>query len=162
MRKGADAYIAKPFNKEALIARMEQLIQSRIQLQELFGRNSPSDGKPEGSQRQQAKFKLEQQFIAKIREIVHQNLENENFDSQFLAREMAMSASQLYRKLKAVTGKSTALYIRLVRLQKAQKLLQTTDDSVSQIALQVGFKELAYFSRCFSEEFGVSPSQFRK
>jgi len=64
---------------------------------------------------------------------------------------------KLYRKLKAITGKSTAIYIRFIRLKKAKELISETEKTISEIAYEVGFKDLAYFSRCFSELFGVSP-----
>ena len=72
-----------------------------------------------------------------------------------------MSGSQLYRKLKALTGKSTAIYIRSIRLAQAYELLRQTDMTVSEIAYEVGFKNTAYFSRCFSEQYGKSPKYIR-
>lgn len=89
------------------------------------------------------------------------HLAGETITLQHDQNEIGMSNSQLYRKLKAITGKSTAIYIRYNRLIMAKNLLETTDKTVSEVAYTVGFKELAYFSRCFSEEFGYPPSQVR-
>ena len=75
---------------------------------------------------------------------------------------MAMSESQLNRKLKALSGKTAAPFIRSIRLQEARKLLQTTELNISEIAYDTGFSDPHYFSRSFSQEFGVAPSSFRK
>ena len=79
-----------------------------------------------------------------------------------LAREIGMSRSQLYRKVKALTGRSIADYIRLLRLREGKRLLEVTDKTVSEITFDVGFNDLSYFSTCFNEEFGCSPTEFRK
>ena len=156
-QKGADAYISKPFSKEELLIRMQQLIQLRKELQKRFG------GTHQINQRKisDTKFALEIKFLEQVNQVIHTHLDNSNFDSTQLSKAVNMSASQLYRKLKAITGKSTAIYIRYRRLLVAKDLLETTDKTVSEITYLVGFKELAYFSKCFSEEFGISPSQVR-
>lgn len=158
LQKGADAYMAKPFSKEELLVRMTQLIQLRKELQARF-----SDGviKLDARKVANAKYSLEIQFIEKVNKIIVANLDSESFDSSELSKAVNMSSSQLYRKLKAITGKSIAIYIRYQRLLKAKELLETTDKTVSEITYLVGFKELAYFSRCFSEEFGIAPSRMR-
>ncbi len=162
LQKGADAYLAKPFNQEELLVRMKQLILLRKHLQVRFGGEKGKKTVIDKERIISTKFALEEQFIEQVNQIISDNLEKEAFDSTQLAKTVGMSASQLFRKLKAITGKSTAIYIRFIRLEKAKDLLHTTDKNVSEIAYQVGFKELAYFSRCFSEEYGISPSQIRK
>lgn len=74
---------------------------------------------------------------------------------------MAMSDSQLYRKLKAISNTSTAIFIRKVRLEKAKELLNSTDLSISEIAYSTGFNDPNWFSKAFKEEFKDSPSNFR-
>ena len=162
LQKGADAYLAKPFNQEELLVRMEQLILLRKHLQVRFGGTKGKKLIIDKERIISTKFALEEKFVAQVNQIIQDHLEQEGFDSNQLAKEVGMSASQLYRKLKAITGKSTAIYIRFIRLEKAKDLLHATDKNVSEIAYEVGFKELAYFSRCFSEEYGLSPSQIRK
>ena len=162
LQKGADAYMAKPFNREELLVRMEQLILLRKQLQARFGSSKKKKPLVDKQKLRITKFAIEDKFIAQVNQIITTNLEREDFDLNELCKALGMSASQLYRKLKAITGKSTAIYIRFIRLEKAKDLLHTTDKNVSEIAYEVGFKELAYFSRCFSEEYGISPSQIRK
>jgi signal transduction histidine kinase/DNA-binding response OmpR family regulator len=158
IQKGADAYMAKPFNKEELLVRMEQLIQMRKALQKKFSEGLKVDPR----QFPKAKYALEIKFLDQVNQIILENLEKESFNPSQLSKAINLSSSQLYRKLKAITGKSTAIYIRHKRLMVAKDLLETTGKTVSEIAYAVGFKELAYFSRCFSEEFGINPSQFRK
>lgn len=79
-----------------------------------------------------------------------------------LSIELGLSESQLYRKLKATSGKSTALFIRSIKIQKGKELLQTTDKTISEIAYEVGFNDPSYFSRAFKEEFGLPPSAISK
>jgi AraC-like DNA-binding protein len=89
-------------------------------------------------------------------------MDNADFGSSELARKLLISDSQLYRKLKAITGKSTAVFIRSIRLNHAKELLVNTDQSVSEIAYQVGFNDPSWFSRAFKDEFGISPSATSK
>ena len=79
-----------------------------------------------------------------------------------ISRELNLSESQLYRKLKAITDASTAVFIRKVRLQKAKTLLQNSEFTVSEVAYQTGFNSPGWFSRAFKEEFGYSPNETRK
>jgi AraC-like DNA-binding protein len=101
----------------------------------------------------------EEQFIRKAAQIVEANLEKSMFNAADLAGEVHLSESQLYRKLKAISGKSTAIFIRTVRLKIAKELLGSSNFSISEIAYQVGFNDPAWFSRVFKEEFGMSPTE---
>lgn len=100
-------------------------------------------------------------FTKELNAIILLNLNNENFDSLFLSREIGMSRSQLFRKIKKITGLSTGLYIRNIRLEKSIELLAHTDNSIKRIAYLVGFTDSAYFCRCFKQAFGCSPSKYR-
>ena len=151
---GADAYLTKPFNKKELLVRLEQLLKLRRQLQSKFG-------KLELQKESSKPVSVEEQFIQKAAEIVENNLEKSMFNASDLASEVHLSESQLYRKLKAISGKSTAIFIRTVRLKKAKALLETSNLSISEIAYQVGFNDPAWFSRVFKEAFGVSPTEAR-
>ena len=85
---------------------------------------------------------------------------NEDMDVQELCRALSISRAQLYRKINAVTGKSATSLIRAIRLDKAKTLLKNPEYNITQVAYEVGFRYPEYFSRAFSEEFGMSPSQF--
>jgi AraC-like DNA-binding protein len=89
-------------------------------------------------------------------------LQDEEFSIEDLGEALYLSRSQLHRKIKALTGKSTTLFIRSIRLQKARVLLESTDLSISEIAYRVGFKSPTYFSQIFKKEVGSSPVQFRE
>ena len=104
---------------------------------------------------------IEDLFLQKSINFIGNNIDNSDFGTLQLARSIGMSESQLYRKLKALTGKSTAVFIRSIRLQKAKELLQTTSMNVSEVAYETGFSDPAWFSRAFKEEFGESPGALR-
>jgi len=102
------------------------------------------------------------QFLEKLQNTIFENLAQEDFNTTHLCRALTTSRSQLHRKLKALTGFATADYIRHIRLQKAKILLTTTQLSIGEISVKVGFKTQAHFSQTFSKEFGYAPSETRK
>jgi signal transduction histidine kinase/CheY-like chemotaxis protein/ligand-binding sensor domain-containing protein/AraC-like DNA-binding protein len=167
LRRGADAYISKPFNQEELRATLANFLEQRKKWQERFGGVRPvithPETAPSPADMAPVDFGMENAFLEKIRQLVlMQHLGDSSFDGPRLAKAMLMSKVQLYRKIKALTNKSTAIYIRSIRLQKAADLLRSTTLSISEIAYEVGFDDPKYFSRTFSNEFGVSPSEMRK
>ena len=97
----------------------------------------------------------------KYTKVIIDNVDDENFTIPYLCRALTMSRSQLHNKLKALTGKSTSIYVRSIRLNKAKELLLSTDLTISEIAYEVGFKDSNYFSRCFNEEYGHTPTHVR-
>lgn len=101
-------------------------------------------------------------FIGKVNHLILVNLDQSNISPDFLSRELKLSKMQIYRKIKSWTGKSTAVYIRYVRLSRSKHYLTTTDWPISQIAYEVGFQNHSYFTRTFNVEFGISPSKFRQ
>ncbi|MEN0046637.1 MAG: helix-turn-helix transcriptional regulator, partial [Bacteroidota bacterium] len=105
---------------------------------------------------------IEDPFLKKFYTEVENEISNTNLGMVQLSRSLGMSRSQLFRKTKALTGKSPSTFIRSIRLQKGKQLLETTDLSVSQVAYEVGFTSLNYFSRTFIEEFGINPTATRK
>jgi AraC-like DNA-binding protein len=100
-------------------------------------------------------------LISKVNQIIRKHLNNSDFGTARLCKELGISRTQLHNKLKTLTGRSTALYIRLIRLIEARKWLVKTTLNVSEIAYDAGFKDPNYFSRIFTREFGVNPTQFR-
>ncbi len=152
---GADAYLTKPFNKKELFVRLEQLIKIRWQLQKKYS-------KVEISLSQKAEPAGEERFLKKAIEIISRNLDEPDMNASMLAENLNMSESQLYRKLKALSNRSTSVFIRGIRLSAAKRMLETSQLNISEIAYQSGFNDPAWFSRSFKEEYGVSPRTFRK
>lgn len=153
---GADAYLTKPFNKKELLTRIEQLVLlrkkmiSKIEKQGVF------------NFLEERKENVETKFLNKVLSIINEEISNYTLDSHYLAKKLNLSDSQTYRKLKAITGKSTAVFIRSVRLQKAKELILSTDKAISEIAYDVGFNDPSWFSRVFKDEFGFTPSSIQK
>lgn len=153
---GADAYLTKPFHKEELLVRVEKLIEQRRQLQERF----QSPGSLRGLMKSSS-VNVENIFLQKVINQVEINMGDENFGMPDLCKALNMSRSNLFRKLKALTGKSATQLIRNIRLEKGKELLETSDLTVSEVAYQVGFGSASYFSRMFLKSFGITPTEVR-
>jgi len=153
---GADAYLAKPFNEKELFIRLDQLLLLRKKLVDKIQKDGLSTflGKQEESP--------EIKFLQKVIQFINEDIGNAAFGAGDLADKLHLSESQIYRKLKAITDTSTAVFIRSIRLQKAKELIETTDKSISEIAYDTGFNDPSWFSRAFKEEFGFPPSDVSK
>lgn len=157
LEKGADAYLAKPFQPEELEIRLQKLIELRHILQSRYTSGeiiAPVDSNPT--------YELEDEFVIQARKLVLKNLDNPAFNTEALSKSLFLSRQQVHRKLTALTNQSASHFIKSIRLQEAKKLLLTTDKSITEIAFDVGFKEVSYFSRSFAEVFGNAPSFLRK
>ena len=131
------------------------MLELRRKLQERYA------GSVKGNNPQGIEPTLEDLFLRKVQELVLAHLSEAVFSNLQLAKRMHLSESQLFRKIKALTGRSTAVYIRSIRLQKAKELLESSRFTVSEVAFQVGFNSPSYFSRVFSKEFGIPPKSLR-
>ena len=161
---GADAYITKPFSPELLLARIDNLLQSRHQLKDLWGMKPAAETvtatSPEATV--VATTPIEDAFISQFKKIVEERLADSDLSVEDLAADMGLSRVQLYRKVKALTGSSPVDLLRKARLVQAHKLLQESTLSVSEIAYQVGFASPSYFTKCYKDEFGTVPGEARK
>lgn len=155
-KSGADAYITKPFSADVLLARIGNLLKSRLVLKHLFGVESNKDHEETGETPQT--IIKEDAFLLKFRDFVEKNMADSDLSVETIGAELGLSRVQLYRKVKALTGQSPVELLRTARLQKGRELLQTTDKNVSEIAYEVGFTAPSYFTKCFKDEFGISPS----
>ncbi len=150
--QGADAYLTKPFNTEVLLARLENLIKNRRLIKSLF---DGASSQPPAERH----LSVEDEFVAQFRKVVDANLGDSDCNADKLAAEMGLSRTQLYRKIKAITGKSANDILREARLQKADHLLKTTHKTASEIAYDVGFSSPSYFSKLYKEAFGHTPRE---
>lgn len=153
---GADAYITKPFSADLLLARIGNLLKSRFVLKTLFVQEHNKDHE-KASNTPQTIIK-EDAFLLKFHDYIEKNLSDSDLSVETIGAELGLSRVQLYRKMKALTGQSPVELLRSARLQKGRELLQSTDKNVSEIAYEVGFTAPSYFTKCFKDEFGVSPS----
>ncbi|MCK5209254.1 MAG: helix-turn-helix transcriptional regulator, partial [Cyclobacteriaceae bacterium] len=101
---------------------------------------------------------IDEQFLNKVLKVINEHISEENFSIELLSKESAMSKEQIYKKLKALTGKSPSLFLRSIRLVRAKKMIKENKSTISEISYLVGFSSPAYFTKCFKEEFGNSPS----
>ncbi|MEM8887427.1 MAG: ATP-binding protein, partial [Bacteroidota bacterium] len=161
LRRGADAYLAKPFIKEELIVRLEQLMERQRRMIRHFSAQYPSSSELIEHGMQEA-IQQEDIFIQKVRSIIEENYADEDFGLPQLCRKIGMSRSQLYRKMKALIDIPPSDFIRNYRLEQAKILLKTSQLSVSEVAWQVGFKDLSHFSKAYQAMFGVLPSATSK
>ncbi len=150
---GADAYLTKPFNGNVLKARIKNLITNRKLMKIVFGNDAQQEPIEEVAQ------SAESQFIEKFRTIIQGNLGNSDLNVETISHEMGISRAQLYRKIKSITGISPNDIIREARMKRADRLLETTDKSVSEIAYEVGFSSPSYFTKCYREFFGRTPNK---
>lgn len=147
---GADAYISKPFSERVLLSRIGNLLKSRILLKEHYLETGESAARPQ-----------ENDFLARFRAVVRENLADENLSVEQIGSALGLSRVQLYRKVKALTGYSPVELIRITRLKTAEQLLKNSDKTIAEIAYAVGFGTPSYFSKCFKELFGRQPGERR-
>jgi len=156
LKTGADDFLTKPFDNEELLVRIQNLISQRDNLQAKYTQTlkvGPSKIKVESP---------DELFIRKVLEIAEQHLSNSEFTVDAFQKEIGMSRMQLHRKLKALTNFSASEFIRDIRLQRAADLLATNHINVTEVAYSCGFNSVSYFTQCFSEKYGMSPSSYSK
>lgn len=157
LQAGADAYLVKPFSPLELHVRIESLIESRKMLRRKYGSSGElfDTAKPT--------YDKEEQFLHKFIDVTNVLMRKGSTDLDTLASAMCMSSRQLNRKIVALTGKTVVSYVIQIRLNKARHLLQSPNDLlISEVALQCGFEDGAYFSRVFKKAFQMPPTQYRK
>jgi signal transduction histidine kinase/DNA-binding response OmpR family regulator/ligand-binding sensor domain-containing protein len=150
---GADDYLPKPFNARELVVRVKNLIEQRKRLQKQFSRSILLE--PRGI----VINSTDEIFIGRIVTAIEENIASEKLGVEFLSAQIGFSRVQLYRKVKALTGESVQSFIRNYRLKRASELLRKGYGTVSEVAFASGFNNLSYFTRCFREFYGKSPSE---
>lgn len=152
---GADDYITKPFNIMILKEKIRNFLTTREKLKQQFIRDAWSE--PEILKIASG----DEKFLKKAYEVIEANLSDSDFDINEFASKMATSRSQLYRKLKALTGQPASEFIKITRLKIAARLIKDKNYNISETAYMVGFKDPKYFSKCFYRQFGSIPSKFK-
>ncbi|MDE5850205.1 MAG: substrate-binding domain-containing protein [Muribaculaceae bacterium] len=163
---GADAYMPKPFNLEVLAARCRNLLQNRQRIRELYGKGAVDAGTDQKNDTKTSKPShrpndVESEFYSRFVALVQERLSDPDLQISEIASAMNLGQSQFTRKIKSLTNYTPVELIRRMRLQKAKTLLLGSEKTVSEIAFEVGFTSLAYFSKCYKEEFGLSPTESR-
>ncbi len=156
INRGADAYLAKPFDERELKAQLKNLYLQRERLHRRYTtvlNLEPSENE---------ELKQEDVFLIRVREVILEHMDEEEFGVPELCKGVNLSRTQVHNKIKSLTNKSTSQFIKKVRMEKAKELFHSTDLNVTQISLEVGIPSLAYFSRLFREENGLSPQEYLK
>ncbi len=151
---GAVDYIVKPFHEDVLKMKVENLMDTLEKNRKRFKEN-PLFAEPPVD-----KNTLDHKFLQSVKEIVQSQLANPDFDTELFARKLNMSRVQLYRKLKALTGLPPGEFIRSQRLKYAARLLEISDANINEVAFDAGFGSAAYFSKCFKETYGITPTEY--
>lgn len=153
---GADDYISKPFDKDFLKARVASILKSKNALQKYFYNEITLNS---NNTKISAEYK---EFLDQCIEVVEQHLTNPDFNIDSLTTAIGMSRSNLYRKIKSISGQSANGFIRFIRLRKAAEIFITTDRTIQETSFMVGINDPKYFREQFYKLFNMNPSQYIK
>ncbi|GAA4954426.1 two-component regulator propeller domain-containing protein [Algibacter agarivorans] len=153
---GADDYLVKPFNEDVLKVRIKNLLASRKHLREKYINEILL------SPKEMAFTSPDQEFLTKLNGIIEAQIDNSEFSIEELAAEMAMSHSNLYKKIKALTAMTTVAFVRDFRLKRAAQLLKQGNMSVIDVCFKVGYTDRRHFSQEFKKKFSITPSAYAK
>jgi len=153
---GADDYIMKPFDAKELKVRIKNLIDQRKKLREHFLKEGIFNLDNKNI------ISIDKKFLEKAVKIINEHLSDSLFGVESFASELAIGRTSLHKKVIALVGEPPGELIKRIRLSKAGILLKNKTGNISEIALEVGFNNPAYFSECFKKQFGVTPSQYQR
>ncbi|WP_340114822.1 hybrid sensor histidine kinase/response regulator transcription factor [Maribellus mangrovi] len=153
---GADSYLTKPFSSNLLKSRLRNIIDARSK----HSLATSSKFKQKQSVLNESIGELDKEFLQKLTTVIEENLEDEDLSISFVAAQLNMSHSTLYRKIKALTNLTANEFIRKVRINFAEQLLITGQYNISEIMYQIGINSSSYFRQCFKDEFGMNPSEY--
>lgn len=151
---GADAYITKPFSSKVLLSRVRNLLENRKRLKYVYASGADDEARDEADP--------DSRFMADFGRVVRERMSDSSLSVETISSALGLSRVQMYRKVKQLTGQSPVEIIRVTRLKKAERLLKTTQMTVSEISYDVGFSSPSYFSKCFKDYFGVQPGEMRE
>lgn len=150
LKTGADVYLGKPFNRKELLTHINNLIAIRESLKQKYSQILSEDNNEQSE--------TIDPFIDKLTNLILSNLSDDSFGIESACEALGVSRTQLHRKLKALTGLSTSIFIREIRLKEGFNLLKNTNMNVSEVAYSVGFNDPFYFSKLFTQKYGKAPS----
>ncbi len=151
---GADFFIEKPFNRKLLVASICNLLESRANLRKHYRDKLEFEGK------EQEMSRIDLTFLDKIKNIVLQNIGKEELCVDEIGLQMGISRVHLYRKIKKLTDMSVSEFVASVKLKKSLELLRNSGKTISEIAYKTGFSSPSYYTRCFKDQFKMSPSEY--
>mgnify|MGYP002306573965 FL=1 len=151
---GADAYITKPFSSKVLLSRVRNLLENRKRLKYVYASGADDEARDEADP--------DSRFMADFGRVVRERMSDSSLSVETISSALGLSRVQMYRKVKQLTGQSPVEIIRVTRLKKAERLLKTTQMTVSEISYDVGFSSPSYFSKCFKDYFGCQPGEMRE
>ena len=157
---GANAYITKPFNKEYLIACIEQLLSDRKVFREKMWQPEKQDEPVKNDTYENYLQKKDLEFLERIQKVIEENIDNSDFNIDSIADSIGISRSAFFKKLKSLTGLAPVDMIKETRLTKSVEMLKNTDLTVSEIAYAVGFSDSGYYGKCFRKKYGQTPTEY--
>ncbi len=156
LETGADDYITKPFSPKVLQLKVRNLLRTRESQRKMFQSSDLLDIDP----KHVTLSPIDEGFIKRIMDSVEKNMSIAEFSVEELGTEVGLSKTQLYRKLKALTGQSGNEFIRTMRLKRAAQLIEQNQLTIAEVTYEVGFNDLQYFRECFKKFFGLTPSEY--
>ncbi|NDV56615.1 substrate-binding domain-containing protein [Bacteroides sp. 519] len=151
---GADSYISKPFNSQVLQSRIRNLIDSAHRIKRAFSDNEVIT--------RENVCDMDKEFVDKFKSLIEEQMSDTALNVEDIGKQMGLSRVQLYRKIKSLTNYAPNELLRITRLKKAASLLASTELTIAEICYEVGFTSPSYFSKCYKEQYGESPSEFLK
>ena len=154
LEEGADSYIPKPFNSRHLQIRVKKLLELRKKMQERY------KGQLLVAEDDKDLSRLDRRFLNKISQIVEEHRDKEEFSVEELSLLLGLSRVHVYRKIKKLTGMSVSEFVRSVKLKLSLNQIKNSGKTMAEIAYEVGFSSPSYFTKCFKDQFGMSPSEY--
>ncbi len=162
---GADAFLSKPFDSRMLVARCESLLLNRKRLREAFASEtllSPRTEPRASGAAEAHRSEIDNDFYRRFAALIERRMADSELSIEEMAADLGLSRVQFYRKIKALTNYSPAELLRILRLKRADMLLRTTENTVSEISYSVGFSSPGYFTKCYHDWFGEAPTEVQK
>jgi signal transduction histidine kinase/DNA-binding response OmpR family regulator len=154
LEEGADSYIPKPFNSRHLQVRVKKLLELRMKIREHYR------SMPDVQEEEAGISRLDKKFLNKLTLIIEENLNKEDISVDELGQKIGISRVHLYRKIKKLTDMSVSEFVIMVKLKKSLELLRNSGKTIAEIAYEVGFSSPSYYTRCFREQFKMSPTEY--